>query len=838
MAFHSQKKRPPSVAGSGSPPRVRRRSRASSFGGSNIGGNKLRMGVYARLPPSCPYVGNFHYAPSAGNRAYSFFEGQIVSERETERLHKIRTNPLTGNFHSRPGHYSKLHGLHNFRKQPEPVSMERIIQQIKTSFKGLGYTTGLGSALPRGSSFQSRKRSSLSGNVSRDGSRVHLMPSNWAVVSKEAGAVDADMAAGFRTGAGDTVAGGGGDTPTGGGADDMGLKDGLLPGGGPTVGGKPLKPGQGLAKGRYKYWEAVDTNLGRFGSSLDDGAVRGATTGAGAPGSLSKPGGSHQTSRQVHWSEQPHPHHHHHYSPADTVSVRTSTGGGEDGWASVGLGDPLIGDATAMLRHLYFRERPWGTQQKGFLEEMGATGGSRAGGSGSRTRGGRRGGIDSGRGISSSSSRPGHSGMSSGGAGGRGRGGLTAGVRQVVGPGSASNYDRMARLRRGSLPILRSSEVRTKGQRLPGSATQVLRKGSLTGHGWESHTLKAQKRKDEYLQGRERLAPDMRQDMVLDKQISLAYDVSIEEVLGAGSYGTVHPAVHRSTRRQVAIKYVKKKYLFSDAEKACVEREIQIQQRLVNNHIIRLYEIYQSPEHLYLVQERAPCGSLEELLFLRGRLSELDAKRLVKQLLDGVSYLHASGVVHCDLKPANILLSDLLEGDLEPVASRLQHHPHDSLNLQPAAPASMSGLVVKICDFGHARKVPDTRYYKFTGDIHKIPFHLFKHTGTEGFVAREVLVQEPYGKAADMWSVGCMLYKVLSGRMPWIPSRACLQRPLAMSGPLWSKVSQEAKDLVKELLEMDQNLRLDASQALHHAWFEGIDHCAIMPTSAPGGPRS
>lgn len=267
-----------------------------------------------------------------------------------------------------------------------------------------------------------------------------------------------------------------------------------------------------------------------------------------------------------------------------------------------------------------------------------------------------------------------------------------------------------------------------------------------------------------------------------------------------------------------------------------IDRSLWMMQRLVNNHVIRLYEIYQTPEQIYLVVERAPCGSLEEFLYVRGRMTELDAKRVVRQLLDGLAYLHKSGVVHCDLKPANILFSDIDQGNTagdgdraaQPVTPRAQVAP----------PASLSGLVVKICDFGHSRKVPDCRYYKFTGDINKIPFHMFKHTGTEGFVAPEVLRSEPYGKAADMWSTGCMLNLMLTGRMPWIPSRACLQRPLSTSGHCWKNISEPAKSLVEDLLTADQAFRADVEQATHHSWFEGIHHCARMPTSAPGGKSS
>lgn len=262
----------------------------------------------------------------------------------------------------------------------------------------------------------------------------------------------------------------------------------------------------------------------------------------------------------------------------------------------------------------------------------------------------------------------------------------------------------------------------------------------------------------------------------------------------------------------------------------------------MNNHVIRLYEIYQSPEKLYLVVERAPCGTLEEFLYLRRRMTELDAKRVVRQLLDGLAYLHKVGVVHCDLKPANILFSDIDQGTAAASADVASGdgagQPMGPRPRSTTPPASLSGLVVKICDFGHARKVPDCRYYKFTGDINKIPFHMFKHTGTEGFVAPEVLKSESYGKAADMWSTGCMLYQMLTGRMPWIPSRACLQRPLSTSGPSWKGISEQAKCLVGDLLMADQDYRADVEQATHHPWFEGIHHCARMPTSAPGGKGS
>lgn len=84
-------------------------------------------------------------------------------------------------------------------------------------------------------------------------------------------------------------------------------------------------------------------------------------------------------------------------------------------------------------------------------------------------------------------------------------------------------------------------------------------------------------------------------------------------------------------------------------------------------------------------------------------------------------------------------------------------------------------------------------------------------------------------------STGCMVYKMLTGRMPWIPARKCLQKPLSTSGPTWKNISEQAKSLVEDLLHTDQTFRADVDQATHHPWFDGMEHCAMMPTSAPGG---
>uniref|UniRef100_A0A7S2V0R7 Protein kinase domain-containing protein n=1 Tax=Fibrocapsa japonica TaxID=94617 RepID=A0A7S2V0R7_9STRA len=97
-------------------------------------------------------------------------------------------------------------------------------------------------------------------------------------------------------------------------------------------------------------------------------------------------------------------------------------------------------------------------------------------------------------------------------------------------------------------------------------------------------------------------------------------------------------------------------------------------------------------------------------------------------------------------------------------------------------------------------------------------------TGTEGFMAPEILMKQPYGKLVDQWSVGALLYKMLTGLMPFIPTRACLERPAAFPEYMWKRHSPHAKEVVVGLLTVDADKRLRAQEALQHEWFESISH--------------
>ncbi|CAM9136193.1 unnamed protein product [Choristocarpus tenellus] len=96
--------------------------------------------------------------------------------------------------------------------------------------------------------------------------------------------------------------------------------------------------------------------------------------------------------------------------------------------------------------------------------------------------------------------------------------------------------------------------------------------------------------------------------------------------------------------------------------------------------------------------------------------------------------------------------------------------------------------------------------------------------GTGGFIAPEIIRQEPFGKAADLWSVGVMLYQMISGHMPFMPAKTSLTKPVPFASPVWKNASSLAKDLIRSLLEKDPAHRIDANTALQHPWIQTIQH--------------
>lgn len=259
------------------------------------------------------------------------------------------------------------------------------------------------------------------------------------------------------------------------------------------------------------------------------------------------------------------------------------------------------------------------------------------------------------------------------------------------------------------------------------------------------------------------------------------------EVLGRGAFSVVHKTRHRRSGREFAVKVLDRAAMTGDDVQSLVG-EVSAQRWMRHPNIVRLVAFFDNdPTHFYLVTELCKGGELFDRVVSQARFSEKQAAGAVYILLDAVSYFHKHGIVHRDIKPENILFQDT----------------------RPDAP-------IKIADFGFA-------VHSGTGET------LRSLAGSPNYLAPEIVENQPYGTAVDMWSLGVVTYILLCGYMPFdAPNQRDLFRRIAagrFSFPdrEWGGVSPEAKDFVASLLRVDPKARLTAEAALRHRWITTTD---------------
>lgn len=257
----------------------------------------------------------------------------------------------------------------------------------------------------------------------------------------------------------------------------------------------------------------------------------------------------------------------------------------------------------------------------------------------------------------------------------------------------------------------------------------------------------------------------------------------IKETLGKGKFGLVKAAVHKKTGKKVAVKVMSKKEM-STSDVELQRREIEILKMCQHPHIIRLLDIFENTDYIYIVMENLPGGDLFSYLEKRKFIvSEKRAKEMAHQLATAIYYLHSYGIAHRDLKPENILMtSDKDDADL------------------------------KIVDFGLSKIIGPN-------ETSLDPF------GTLSYVAPEVLLQKPYGKEVDLWSLGVITYLLLSRVLPFDDeddkeiARQTIQDAPDFTFSPWDKVSKAAIAVCTALLEKNRTKRPGLEKVLAMEWF-------------------
>ncbi|KAF8821767.1 putative histone kinase SNF1 [Cardiosporidium cionae] len=182
-------------------------------------------------------------------------------------------------------------------------------------------------------------------------------------------------------------------------------------------------------------------------------------------------------------------------------------------------------------------------------------------------------------------------------------------------------------------------------------------------------------------------------------------------------------AIHEPTGERVAIKVINKTKMQSMDMHEKIRREINILQCLNHPHVMRLYELVDSPTDIFMVMEYVPRGELFDYIVQRTRLSENEARRFFQQIVTGVEYCHHHLVSHRDLKPENVLLD--------------------------------TNLNVKVGDFGLSNFMREGEFLKTS-------------CGSPNYASPEVVSGKAYaGPEVDVWSCGVILYALLCGSLPF-----------------------------------------------------------------------
>ncbi|XP_044264350.1 serine/threonine-protein kinase D3 isoform X2 [Tribolium madens] len=264
--------------------------------------------------------------------------------------------------------------------------------------------------------------------------------------------------------------------------------------------------------------------------------------------------------------------------------------------------------------------------------------------------------------------------------------------------------------------------------------------------------------------------------------MSQIYQIYPDEVLGSGQFGIVYGGIHRKTTRPVAIKVIDK-LRFPTKQEAQLKNEVAILQNLSHPGVVNLERMFETPERIFVVMEKLKGDMLEMILsHEKGRLTERVTKFLITQILIALKHLHSKNIVHCDLKPENVLLSSDAE------------FPQ-----------------VKLCDFGFARIIGEKSFRRSV-------------VGTPAYLAPEVLRNKGYNRSLDMWSVGVIVYVSLSGTFPFNEDEDIneqIQNAAFMYPPNpWKEISSDAIDLINNLLQVKQRKRYTVDKSLQHIWLQ------------------
>ncbi|CEM38022.1 unnamed protein product [Vitrella brassicaformis CCMP3155] len=278
-------------------------------------------------------------------------------------------------------------------------------------------------------------------------------------------------------------------------------------------------------------------------------------------------------------------------------------------------------------------------------------------------------------------------------------------------------------------------------------------------------------------------------------QVKKVGDYVLGATIGEGTFGKVRLGTHTRTSEKVAIKILEKDKIKGDEDWTRVVREISILLRIRHPHVIQLYEILQTHDQLLLIMEYASGGELFDYINAHRGLTDREACKFLQQILAGVEKLHRMGVAHRDLKAENLLLDEYRD--------------------------------IKVVDFGLSNTYHAGQSLKTA-------------CGSPQYAAPEMLAGHHYEPGgSDVWSCGVVLYAMICGHLPFEDRDTArlygkiLKRRLRgihTKADLPRCVSEGAADLIRGMLTVRPEQRLQIHQIRQHPWYQ---HFQVMDPERP-----
>lgn len=301
--------------------------------------------------------------------------------------------------------------------------------------------------------------------------------------------------------------------------------------------------------------------------------------------------------------------------------------------------------------------------------------------------------------------------------------------------------------------------------------------------------------------------------------MSLYDNYDIIRQIGTGGFSRVYKAVSKelalakaaegkdeedqySIEELVAVKVVRSREYDCELKKVA-DNEVSILEEIStlqdqSNHIVQLVDIFREPRRIAIVMEYLAGGELFERIIARERYSEIDAGYTLKTIVDGLNAIHSIGVIHRDIKPENLVYK---YRKCHEKALETNEFVNDTKDL------------LKLMDFGLGISLEGE-------DPHKDALYV----GTPGYIAPEVISSGQYTAKSDIFSLGVILYILLSGRMPFPGKTSAIINTKIMTGgysfssTVWKNINPKAIDLIKKMLEVDPKERISGENILNHEW--------------------